>query len=128
MKSKELIEEILKADPSGELEVCIGGNDPIDFVSMQEAYYDGNLEILIKDSNGKLKGYKVTGNGYKIIIHTKDLYSCFSTNINLELDMNELSEYNKKRWESKAYFIRQEILQIKAEIEDEHCLLKYGKL
>ena len=62
MKTKELIRQLQDADPSGEIEVCVGNVD-IHFVERLEAYYDGTLQVLTRDETRK--GYKIVGGKYK---------------------------------------------------------------
>lgn len=55
MKTKKLIELLNQCDPSGELEVCLDNID-ICSVGREPAYYDGALQVLIRndkdDNNG----------------------------------------------------------------------------
>lgn len=48
MKTSELIRLLQEADPSGELECCIDNHD-IYSVELWPAFYDGFLEILVRD-------------------------------------------------------------------------------
>ncbi len=48
MKTGELIRLLQEADPSGEVECCIDNHD-IYSVELWPAFYDGALEILIRD-------------------------------------------------------------------------------
>ena len=73
MKTKELIRLLQEQDPSGEEECCCGNQD-IFFVSKDFAYYDGSLQVLIRDP-AKAPYYDVVGGkyvrtGFKIQIHT----------------------------------------------------------
>lgn len=71
MKSKILIEELQKIDPSGEMEVCVGNQD-IWFLDKQPAYYDGVLQV-IKNENGVVNGIKYVISGSKIKLVLFDL-------------------------------------------------------
>ncbi len=55
MKTKELIRQLQREDPSGELECCVDNSD-IFFVEHLPAYYDGCLEVLVRDKSSELKG------------------------------------------------------------------------
>lgn len=73
MKTKELIAQLQKADPSGELPVCVGNVD-IYFVELMGAYYDGHLQQLIHDESLKGKSFSIIGaqviaQGNKVCIH-----------------------------------------------------------
>ena len=48
MKTRELIQQLNDADPTGELECCIKNSD-ISHVDVVPAYYDGTLELLVRD-------------------------------------------------------------------------------
>lgn len=71
MKTKILIEELQKIDPSGEMEVCVGNQD-IWFLDKQPAYYDGVLQV-IKNENGVVSGIKYIISGNKISLKLFDL-------------------------------------------------------
>jgi len=72
MKTKKLIAELQNIDPTGENEVCVENKD-IHFVEAIEAYWDGRLQLLIRDPDEyyyNVIGGKVTQKGSKIKIHT----------------------------------------------------------
>jgi len=74
MKVKELIRQLQEADPTGEIEACVGNID-IHFVSREPAYYDGSLQILKRDParTGRcydICGAEITNEGHKIQINT----------------------------------------------------------
>lgn len=73
MKSKELIEALQQLDPTGETEVSVG-NHPIWYVEDLPAFYDGYLQVLIRDKSKEpyydITGAKYVGEGRKISIHT----------------------------------------------------------
>lgn len=94
MKTKELIEALQKADPSGELTVNCGG-EPIYFVESLPGYYDGPYSELIIDNTKKpfycIDGYRVRRDKSKVIIHTMSLSDClYNCNSNEELDKFKL--------------------------------------
>jgi hypothetical protein len=76
MKTRELIRRLQEADPSGETECCVDNHD-IFFVERQFAFYDGALEILIRDPT-RQPNYDVVGGiirrtGEKVRIHVLSL-------------------------------------------------------
>lgn len=80
MKTKELIRKLQEADPSGEIECCVGNVD-IHFVSREPAYWDGPLQVLTRDETNT-KDYNIVGgqyirSGYKIQIHTLEISDIF---------------------------------------------------
>lgn len=89
MKTKELIRQLQKEDPSGEEEVCVGNRD-IHFVERLPAFYDGPLQVLIwKDD--EIVGAKITQEGYKIRIHTKDIESLIDDKPDIPVEFDGLS-------------------------------------
>ena len=69
MKTKELIKQLQEIDPSGELECCVGNADIL-FLDREPAYWDGCLQVLVKDEKGRIVGGKYTCKGSKVIIKT----------------------------------------------------------
>jgi hypothetical protein len=73
MKTKTLIKLLQEADPTGEEEVCVGNVDIFD-VHPDGAYYDGALQVLVRDDKLKpfwdIVGGKYVRTGKKIQIHT----------------------------------------------------------
>jgi hypothetical protein len=76
MKTKELIRQLNEEDPTGELEVCVDGEDIFTVLNLP-AYYDGPQQILIRDE--KLSPYYdivgaiINKEGRKVKIQTIDL-------------------------------------------------------
>jgi len=60
MKTKELIKRLQDADPSGEIECCVGNQD-IYFISQEPSYYDGALQVLIHDEKLRDKCWSIVG-------------------------------------------------------------------
>jgi hypothetical protein len=102
VKTKELIAALQKEDPSGELEV-VAGSTPIYFVECQPAYYDGYLEMLIRDPNRSheynIIGYKVTSKGDKVKLHLMDVIECIANDPALRVDTSDLSEHRQIEWQ-----------------------------
>lgn len=78
MKSKELIAELQKLDPTGEIEV-VGSSGDIYFAEVQPAYWDGRLAILIRDKEERkrgwyhVKGMKFISSGKKIVLNEMNM-------------------------------------------------------
>lgn len=73
MKTKTLIKLLQEEDPTGELEVNVGGKD-IYFVDKLPGYYDGAYVVLTRDESKK-PYYDITGIGirrddWKIVLKT----------------------------------------------------------
>lgn len=70
MKTKDLIAELQRADPSGEIEVSVGNTD-IHFVGREPAYYDGCLQVLKRAGRADrydIVGVEFRGEGQKVVI------------------------------------------------------------
>ena len=101
MKTNELIRQLQLADPGGELEACVDNID-IHFVSREPAYYDGKLEVLIRDP--KEKYYNICGaefrrEGYKIQIQTLSIRDALWENPDLPITG---SHYDLEKWRREA--------------------------
>ena len=72
MKTKDLIAALQAADPSGEIEVCVGNHD-IHFVSVEPAYYDGCFQVLKRDESKtdcwNVTGAEIRSSGWKLVLH-----------------------------------------------------------
>lgn len=82
MKTKELIKKLQAADPSGELECCVGNTD-IYFIETLPAYYDGALQVLVHDEVLRDKAWSVVGakikrSGEKVQINTLSIEDVIS--------------------------------------------------
>jgi len=115
MKTKKLIELLNEADPSGEEEVCVGNIDIL-FVSKDPAYYDGCLQVLIRDPLQEpyynITGAKITGVGSKIQIHTLDIESAIYNASDLSVDLEGASgRYTEevKCWRKDAKDLEEEL-------------------
>lgn len=67
MKSKELVRRILEADPSGEIECCIGNAD-IEGPSVEPAYWDGPLQVFKFNEKGYPVSAKRVRSGEKMVL------------------------------------------------------------
>lgn len=92
MKTKELIRQLQKADPTGELECCIY-NEDIECVIPNLAYYDGPLQILHRNEQGDFTGATITTRGTKINLYPIGVKVLLEEmqfgNFNVELDMED---------------------------------------
>jgi len=101
MKTKDLIAELQKLDPEGELECCVDNAD-IHFVDRVPAYYDGCLQVLLKDEKGRIQGAKYTSEGVKIKIHTLSVCDAIFDwqDMPVEFEGSYNFDYYKERVES----------------------------
>ena len=68
MKTKEFIEMLQKADPSGEAHVRMDGGIPY-YAEGKPGYYDGPYSYIDEDGN-----YTYSSAGTKVDIYTKDIF------------------------------------------------------
>jgi hypothetical protein len=90
MKTKELIRRLQEADPTGEVECCVGNLDIYDIYQIG-AYYDGALQVLIHDESKRDKswsviGAKMKGNGTKVQINTLSIEDVIYDTVETEAD------------------------------------------
>jgi hypothetical protein len=114
MKVSELIHRLQDADPTGQLEACVGNID-IHFVSREPAYYDGCLQVLKRDP--AIKYYNIIGaelraSGDKVQIHTLSIEDVFLDKPDAEITFD--GEYSGRRsglveeWRAAARRAREE--------------------
>jgi hypothetical protein len=126
MKTRELIARLQEADPEGNTECCVG-NEDIFFVDGMPAYYDGRLQVLIRDESKSpfynVVGAKVTSKGAKIKIVTHSIEDAISENPELPVDTSEIGndQYRKEyeaviaRWREEAVAMKKEVARFAAE-------------
>lgn len=101
MKTRELIEQLMKADPSGELECCVNNVD-IYFVAPEVGYWDGCQQVLLHDESRKpfysIIGVRFNSKETKINLTTVDWRLAISDDPDdfiVEYD----SEYTRNKYE-----------------------------
>lgn len=67
MKTKELIRQLNEADPSGELECCIGNGDIV-YVDVLPSYYDGALQVIERNEDGHPVSGRRIRTGQKVLL------------------------------------------------------------
>lgn len=88
MKTKDLITLLKKFDPSGDLECCVDNHDILS-VETLPAYYDGSLEVLIRDPKNKyynIVGAKIVRTGDKVKIRTHSIEDAIYQNPDLSVE------------------------------------------
>ena len=113
MKTKELIKLLQEQDPSGELECCVGNVD-IFGVYIEPAYWDGALQVLVRDESKKpyynVVGAKYITEGNKITISTHSIMDALSENDNLPVEyvgINEKTNHYKESVEQNRIKFRE---------------------
>ena len=95
MKTKDLIALLKKLDPLGELECCVDNHDILS-VEILPAYWDGSLEVLVRDPKNKyynVVGAKLIRTGDKVKIRTHSIEDAIYQNPDLPIEY-ELREEN----------------------------------
>jgi len=122
MKTKELIRQLQKHDPTGELECCVGNAD-IHFVCTQPAYWDGCLQVLKRNPNTQyynIIGAKYTTKGTKVMINPLSISDAIFNDQDLPVEFDELSEGNREWYKQCVEKRRAEVEAIENDIEGEY--------
>lgn len=93
MKTKELIQRLQDADPSGELEVVADDNSDIHFVERQPGYHDGCGQALIRDETKfgyNILGVRIFSGGWKIRLHVASIQEVLDHNPDAVIDLSLL--------------------------------------
>jgi hypothetical protein len=95
MKGKELIKQLQEIDPTGEIEVCVGNVD-IWTVHAEPAYWDGKLQLLVRDEK-KAPYYDIVGGKYvvsgsKITLTTMSITDVLWGDPDAVIDYSELDK------------------------------------
>ena len=123
MKTKQLIEELTKADPTGEEDVAIAGHTDILCVYKESANSGGPYEILLRDSSEDyydVIGVKLKTKGTKITIVTHSAVDAIYTNPDIPIDISEIKETTiepeiLEKWNSGIRNVRTEAHKTKKE-------------
>jgi hypothetical protein len=96
MKTKDLIRELQEADPSGEIECCVGNVD-IWTITVEPAYYDGRLQVLKRDPERTGKCYDIIGGKYvtkgqKVVLGTLSITDILWEDPDAEIDYSECGD------------------------------------
>lgn len=89
MKTKDLIDALKLADPTGEEHVCVGNVD-IHFIQNEPSYYDGPQQIIERDGC-EIKSARFQKLGRKVQIHTISILDVLADNHHLPIDYSQLS-------------------------------------
>lgn len=114
MKTKELITKLLELDPDGQLE-CTVGNCSINYIELLPAYYDGRLQIIEYDKDGRPLSGKYVSNGKKLCISYTTIQECVMENSDFPVDFSELEEVSRKRYSSYIDEFRKKSIELDKE-------------
>jgi hypothetical protein len=119
MKTKELIRQLQKEDPSGEVEVCVGNVD-ISFVHLEPAYWDGSLQVVTRDEKGYAIGGKYKRKGNKLQIEILSFSDLIWDHPEAKIDYSELDEDRQKSYKENHDKVRRDCLKLEGELELEN--------
>jgi hypothetical protein len=128
MKSRELIRLLLEEDPTGETEVSVGNID-IFGVHLEPSYWDGKLQLLIRDESKKpyydVVGGKYCVRGSKITITPMSITDVLWDDPDVPVDYSELGQYAEKYREAddKTRQASRDVA-LKVEMEAFQCWVK----
>lgn len=109
MKTKELIRQLQKADPTGELETCVL-NEDIHFVDTLPALYDGKLQVLTRDDSKNcynIIGGKYVVKGHKVVIFPISITDALWNDPDMPVDYSELNSDSVSRYMQSDDLTRQ---------------------
>ncbi len=120
MKTKDLIRLLQEADPKGETEVCVDNAD-IYFVERLEAYWDGRLQVLIRNPDKapyyNVEGVRFLSRGEKVRLNLLSFEDVLLNDPDARVEYD--SKATRKRMEEQVEARRAEVRRILSEIEAE---------
>lgn len=108
-------------DPSGELECCVQNID-IGYIYCEPAYWDGCLQVLKRDSAGKIIGAKYMQSGTKVVIHPLSIMDGIDREVFVVEYDEKMSESKRASYESAVQRNRDMYHSIKTDVEKSHFL------
>lgn len=119
MTTKDLISLIQQADPSGEIEVCVG-TEAVIGVDKIPSYYDGSLPVFHYEGN-RLVAASMLRDVWKVRIYTRSIESALVDHPKLPVSVQD--EYDQElvdSWRAQAEQIEREIQE-----EEEKVVERY---
>lgn len=129
MKTSEVIRRLQEADPTGECEVCVGNVD-IHFIERIEAYYDGPLQVLIRD--GGRPGYNIVGakfkrEGSKVQVHLLPIMTALTEDPEMPVDYGELAPQCAAGIQARHNKWREEVRKLRLNLSRERFVRWFFK-
>ena len=132
MKTKELIEQLLIEDPSGELEVTVG-KTPIHFLETKPGYWDGPYQILERDPANlfyNIIGGVITTVGKHVSIRTLSIRDAIMEDAKLHVKIimpgspERVSDYEEtiEEWRETSIRINKEVNEWMASNNQDYCI------
>ncbi len=103
MKSSQLIALLQELDPSGEVDVVVGGL-PIFYVEGLEGYYDGAFQRLVLDHEKKgfnVSAIEIRRDGSKIDLHTLSVEDAIKYDPDMPITFHGCNERHIKSWTAR---------------------------
>ena len=119
MKTKALIRLLQEVDPEGETEVCVDNAD-IHFVERLEAYWDGRLQVLIRNPDEvyyNVEGVRFISSGEKVRLNLLSFEDVLLNDPEARVEYD--GKVTRKRMEEQVEARRVEVRRILSEIEEE---------
>lgn len=120
MKAKELIRLLQEEDPTGETEVCVNNVD-IWTVQTEPAYWDGRLQLLIRDESKKpyfdVIGGKYCTKGSKIVLTPMSVSDVLWGDPEAIVDYSELGEARAEDYRASDEKTRQACRDVILKVE-----------
>lgn len=88
MKTKDLIAELQRVDPSGEIECCIENGD-IWSINVEPAYYDGRLQVFQFDEERRPISAKRVSKGEKVVLSPIYISRVIGSDYNLHIEYED---------------------------------------
>lgn len=95
MKTKELIRLLQEIDSAGETECCVANAD-IQFIERLPSYYDGNLQVIEFDEDGRPVSGKYYERGHKISLHYLSIGEAVMENSDFPVNYDDLNEVQRR--------------------------------
>lgn len=114
MKTRELIRRLQETDPSCDLECCVGNADILSVWS-EPAYWDGCLQVLVRDPTTEyynVVGVRYVGTGHKVVIQPYSVRDALLDDPDLPIDLSGLEENQRVRYGAWVAQWRQEMRNI----------------
>lgn len=127
MKNKTLQQYLAQFDDDAEVSV---GNHDIHYVGIEEAYYDGKQEVLIRDENKQcynIIGAKYRCKNYKVVIHPLSIKDAIENDPDMPVDFSEIEEYmpsSLQYYQDLVQKWRETIIKIYHDLDESH-FIKY---
>lgn len=119
MKTRELIRQLQETDPSGDLECCVGNADIL-AVWAEPAYWDGCLQVLVRDPTSQyynVVGARYQDSGVKVVIQPHSICDALLEDPEMPVDTSAIARRARERYEAQVAEWRQTMRDINESVE-----------